>query len=40
MFPLDELKLAGVDMSTPGPVESAIKHFSSLVDRLEALYTE
>ncbi len=40
MYPLDELKLAGVDMSTPEPVESAIKHFSLLVDTLEALYTK
>ena len=34
MYPLDELKLAGVDMSSPGPVEAAISHFSQLVDRL------
>ena len=38
MYPLDELRLAGVDMSSPGPVESAIGHFSALVDRLGALY--
>jgi len=37
MFPLDELKLAGVDMSSPGPVADAIKHFSGLVDRLEKI---
>lgn len=37
MYPLDELKLAGVDMSSPGPVEAAISHFSQLVDRLTSL---
>ncbi len=37
MFPLDELKQAGVDMGVPAPVESAIKHFSGLVDRLAEL---
>jgi oligoendopeptidase F len=33
-FPLDELLDAGVDMSSPEPVEQAIKHFSHLVDQL------
>ena len=37
MFPLDELKLAGVDMGSPEPVSAAIKHFSALVDRLGEL---
>lgn len=32
-FPIDELIEAGVDMSSPEPVEKAIKHFSELVDR-------
>lgn len=34
MFPMEELKKAGVDMASPQPVEAAIAHFSSLVDRL------
>jgi oligoendopeptidase F len=33
-FPLDELLDAGVDMSSPEPVEQAIKYFSHLVDQL------
>jgi oligoendopeptidase F len=35
-FPIASLKLAGVDMSTPEPVEAACKVFSSLVEALEA----
>lgn len=34
MFPIDELKVAGVDMSTPGPVKEACTYFGSLVERL------
>ncbi len=37
-FPLDELLDAGVDMSSPEPVEQAIKHFSYLVDQLMEVY--
>ncbi len=33
MFPLDELRAAGVDMADEGPVASALGHFSDLVDR-------
>ena len=33
-YPLEELIDAGVDMSSPEPVEMAIKHFSNLVDKL------
>ena len=33
MFPLDELIEAGVDMSSPEPVEKAIKHFAALVEK-------
>ncbi len=33
-FPLDELIDAGVDLRTPEPVESALKYFEKLVDRL------
>jgi len=38
-YPLDELLDAGVDMSTPEPVELAIKHFAHLVDRMVKVYT-
>lgn len=31
LYPLDELKIAGVDMTTPEPVNSAIRHFDKLV---------
>jgi oligoendopeptidase F len=35
--PLDALKLAGVDMATPAPVETAFGLLASMVDRLETL---
>ena len=35
MFPLDALKLAGVDMTSPEPVEKAFEVFEGFVDRLE-----
>jgi oligoendopeptidase F len=35
--PIDLLKIAGVDMSRPEPVQDAMKVFSGLVDRLESL---
>ncbi|HOP29488.1 MAG TPA: oligoendopeptidase F [Spirochaetota bacterium] len=38
-YPLDELLDAGVDMSSPEPVESAVKHFSKLVERLVSVYS-
>ncbi|WDP91999.1 MAG: oligoendopeptidase F [Desulfobacter sp.] len=38
MFPIDELKTAGVDMGSPGPVEATVAHFDSRVDELEALW--
>ncbi|VFQ42539.1 oligoendopeptidase F [Desulfoluna butyratoxydans] len=37
MFPVDELRVAGVDMTRPDPVNNTIAHFSGLVDRLKAL---
>jgi oligoendopeptidase F len=37
-FPLDELLDAGVDMSSPEPVEQAIKHFSLRVEQLMEVY--
>jgi oligoendopeptidase F len=36
-FPIESLKLAGVDMSTPEPVHAACRTFSCLVDELERL---
>ena len=37
LYPLDALKLAGVDMTTPEPVEQTFAVFAQLVDRLERL---
>lgn len=37
LYPLDALKLAGVDMTTPKPVEEAFGVMSGMVDRLEEL---
>jgi len=37
LYPLDALKLAGVDMTVPEPVESAFAVLADVVDRLEAL---
>lgn len=39
-YPIDALKVAGVDMSKPEPVESACKHFAKLVDELEKSLAE
>jgi oligoendopeptidase F len=39
-FPLDELLDAGVDMSSPEPVEKAINHFSYLVDQLMEVFQQ
>lgn len=36
-YPLDALKLAGVDMTTPEPVEAAFAVLAGLVERLEKL---
>jgi oligoendopeptidase F len=35
-FPLESLKLAGVDMASPQPVRDALKVFSGYLDQLEA----
>jgi oligoendopeptidase F len=40
LFPIDELKVAGIDMRTPHPVEQALAHFNDLVDRFIALHDE
>ena len=37
LFPIDALKLAGVDMTSPKPVEMAMIHFNDLVAELETL---
>jgi oligoendopeptidase F len=37
MDPLDALKMAGVDMTTPAPVEKTFKVLEKLIDRLENL---
>jgi oligoendopeptidase F len=36
-FPLESLKIAGVDMAEPAPVEAACKVFTGLVEELERL---
>jgi oligoendopeptidase F len=36
-FPIEALKVAGVDMSSPAPVEAACKAFGRLVEELEKL---
>lgn len=36
-YPIELLKIAGVDMSTPTPVEAAMETFGNLVDELERL---
>ncbi len=36
-YPLQSLKKAGVDMSTPEPVKAAAKHFSTLLARFKAI---
>jgi oligoendopeptidase F len=36
-YPIDLLRLAGVDMHSPDPVQAAINKFSSLVDELDTL---
>ncbi len=39
-YPLDSLKKAGVDMSTPKPVEDALAYFSALLEEFETLLTQ
>jgi oligoendopeptidase F len=36
-FPLDTLRLAGVDMATPEPIESTLRLFERRVNELESL---
>ena len=37
LYPLDALKLAGVDLSSPAPIEATFRVLEGYVDRLEAL---
>jgi oligoendopeptidase F len=37
LYPLDALKLAGVDMASPAPVETAFGLLAGMVERLESL---
>ena len=39
-YPLNELKLAGVDLTSPQPVKDALKVFADTVDELKALLEE
>ena len=36
-YPANTLKRAGVDMSTPAPVEEALREFTDLVEEMERL---
>lgn len=40
LYPVEALKLAGVDMSRPEPVEAAFDYLSGLIDQLESLLSE
>lgn len=37
MPPIEELKIAGVDMSTPQPVQQALAYFAELIEQMEHL---
>jgi oligoendopeptidase F len=39
-YPLDALKQAGVDLTSPEPVSAAFTSLANLVDRLETLLVE
>jgi oligoendopeptidase F len=36
-YPINLLKKAGVDLSTPEPVEDALQYFGKLVEEMESL---
>ena len=38
-FPIDTLKMAGVDMRSPQPIDNAIKHFKNMLDEFESIVT-
>ena len=35
LYPIDILKEAGVDMTTPKPIEATIRRFNELLDMIE-----
>ena len=37
-YPIEILKKAGVDLSTPGPVREALEFFETLVDKMEEAF--
>ncbi len=37
MYPIDELKIAGVDLTDPAPIRSALKLFEETIEELETL---
>ena len=37
MYPIDELKTAGVDLTSPVPVHAALEKFSRVLDQAESL---
>ncbi len=37
MYPIDELKIAGVDLTTPQPIESALRVFAETLEEFEKL---
>ncbi len=40
VFPLDAVSAAGVDLTTPEPIDRAFSHLQGLIDRLESLTRE
>ena len=38
MYPIDELKVAGVDMTKPEVIEKAIKMFDEIIDEFKEVY--
>ena len=40
MYPIDELKIAGVDLTTPQPIDSALRVFEETLNEFEQLMTE
>ena len=40
MDPLDELKVAGVDMNDPSVIESAIKMFDETIELFKEIYNK
>ncbi|MCR4789467.1 MAG: oligoendopeptidase F [Treponemataceae bacterium] len=37
-YPIDSLKVAGVDMSSPEPIKAALKKFEELVNQMDAMF--